>query len=218
MNFTNEDENKSKKKLYMTVVILIIVFIIAAYKLGKIIHFDGSDSIYYVYNNILSDVFNNKIFTNVNLDEFGIGMINVYQKDINVIKNTPIDIFNNEKYDGRKIIAPRSKGSAKFGVKNVSNGDIIYDVGFTDQSNYLVNMKYKLKIDNIYIVGDKDHYVTLDQMKVNDITVINGSNNVFTIEWYWEDDDPRDVIVGMAEPTQYYTLNLAITAREYHDQ
>ena len=56
------------------------------------------------------------------------------------------------------------------------------------------------------------------QMKVNDITVINGSNNVFTIEWYWEDDDPRDVIVGMAEPTQYYTLNLAITAREYHDQ
>lgn len=218
MNYTNEDENKSKKKLYMTVVILIIVFIIAAYKLGKIIHFDGSDSIYYVYNNILGDVFNNKIFTNVNLDEFGIGMINVYQKDINVIKNTPIDIFNNEKYDGRKIIAPRSRGSAKFGVKNVSNGDIIYDVGFTDQSNYLVNMKYKLKIDNIYIVGDKDHYVTLDQMKVNDITVINGSNNVFTIEWYWEDDDPRDVIVGMAEPTQYYTLNLAITAREYHDQ
>lgn len=218
MNYTNEDENKSKKKLYMTVVILIIVFIIAAYKLGKIIHFDGSDSIYYVYNNILGDVFNNKIFTNVNLDEFGIGMINVYQKDINVIKNTPIDIFNNEKYDGRKIIAPSSRGSAKFGVKNVSNGDIIYDVGFTDQSNYLVNMKYKLKIDNIYIVGDKDHYVTLDQMKVNDITVINGSNNVFTIEWYWEDDDPRDVIVGMAEPTQYYTLNLAITAREYHDQ
>ena len=105
----------------------------------------------------------------------------------------------------------------KFGVKNVTNGDIIYDVGFTDQSNYLVNMKYKLKIDNIYIVGDENHYVSLDQMKVNDITVVNGSNNIFTIEWYWEDDDPRDVIVGMAEPTQYYTLNLAINAREYQE-
>jgi hypothetical protein len=44
------------------------------------------------------------------------------------------------------------------------------------------------------------------------------SNNIFTIEWYWEDDDPRDVIVGMAEGTQYYTLNLAINAREYVEQ
>ena len=217
MNFTNDDENKSKKKLYVSVVVLIIVFIIAAYRLGKIIHFGDSDSMYYVYNNILNDVFNNKIFTNVNLDEWGIGMINVYQNDINVSKNTPIDIFKNEKYDGQKIVAPRSKGSAKFGVKNVTNGDIIYDVGFTDQSNYLVNMKYKLKIDNIYIVGDENHYVSLDQMKVNDITVVNGSNNIFTIEWYWEDDDPRDVIVGMAEPTQYYTLNLVINAREYQE-
>ena len=79
-------------------------------------------------------------------------------------------------------------------------------------------MKYKLKIDNIYIVGDENHYATIDQMQVKDITVIDGSNNIFTIEWYWEDDDARDVIVGMAEGTQYYTLNLSIDAREYVEQ
>ena len=213
----NTNENKRKKGLYITIVVLLIVFIIAAYKLGKIIHFNDDDSLTYMKNSILEQAFNNKIFTNIDSNQF-VGMINVYQKDINVTKDTPIDIFNNEKYEGKKIIAPRSKGNAKFGVKNVSNRDVIYDIKFSDLSAYLVNMKYKLKIDNIYIVGDENHYATIDQMQVKDITVIDGSNNIFTIEWYWEDDDPRDVIVGMAEPTQYYTLNLAITAREYHDQ
>lgn len=215
MDDTNE--NKRKKGLYITIVVLLIVFIIAAFKLGRIIHFNDDDSLIYMKNSILEQAFNNKIFTNIDSNQF-VGMINVYQKDINVTKDTPIDIFNNEKYEGKKIIAPRSKGIAKFGVKNVSNRDVIYDINFSDISQYLVNMKYKLKIDNIYIVGDENHYVSIDQMQVKDITVIDGSNNVFTIEWYWEDDDPRDVIVGMAEGTQYYTLNLAINAREYVEQ
>ena len=213
----NTNENKRKKGLYITIVVLLIVFIIAAYKLGRIIHFNDDDSLIYMKNSILEQAFNNKIFTNIDSNQF-VGMINVYQKDINVTKDTPIDIFNNEKYEGKKIIAPRSKGSAKFGVKNVSNRDVIYDIKFSDLSAYLVNMKYKLKIDNIYIVGDENHYATIDQMQVKDITVIDGSNNIFTIEWYWEDDDARDVIVGMAEGTQYYTLNLAIDAREYVEQ
>ena len=213
----NTNENKRKRRLYITIVVLLIVFIIAAYKLGRIIHFNDDDSLIYMKNNILEQAFNNKIFTNIDSNQF-VGMINVYQKDINVTKDTPIDIFNNEKYEGKKIIAPRSKGNAKFGVKNVSNRDVIYDIKFSDLSAYLVNMKYKLKIDNIYIVGDENHYATIDQMQVKDITVIDGSNNIFTIEWYWEDDDARDVIVGMAEGTQYYTLNLAIDAREYVEQ
>lgn len=213
----NTNESKRKRRLYITIVVLLIVFIIAAYKLGRIIHFNDDDSLIYMKNNILEQAFNNKIFTNIDSNQF-VGMINVYQKDINVTKDTPIDIFNNEKYEGKKIIAPRSKGSAKFGVKNVSNRDVIYDIKFSDLSAYLVNMKYKLKIDNIYIVGDENHYATIDQMQVKDITVIDGSNNIFTIEWYWEDDDARDVIVGMAEGTQYYTLNLAIDAREYVEQ
>ena len=215
MSNTNEEE-KSKKRLFITIVLLLIVFIIAAFRYGKIRHLSGDETIIYFYNNILEDSFNNKVFTNIDPNS-SFGMINVYQRDINIVKDTQIDIFRNEKYKGEKMIAPRSKGSAKFGIKNMANGDLTYDIDFSDESQYSVNMKYKLKMDNIYIVGDKDHYVSIDQMKVNDIAVINGSNNIFTIEWYWEDDDPRDVIVGMAEARQYYTLNLGITAREYSE-
>lgn len=33
---------------------------------------------------------------------------------------------------------------------------------------HFVNMKYKLKMDNIYIKGNADNYVTLDELNLND--------------------------------------------------
>ena len=78
-----------------------------------------------------------------------------------------------------------------------------------------INMKYKLKIDNIYIVGDKDTYMGIDELSIADIIVLKDSINVFTLEWYWEDDDIKDTVVGSQKENQYYTLNLGIHAKEY---
>ncbi len=61
---------------------------------------------------------------------------------------------------------------------------------------HFVNMKYKLKMDNIYIKGNADNYVTLDELNLNDIVVLKDSINIFTLEWYWEDDDELDTCVG----------------------
>ena len=36
------------------------------------------------------------------------------------------------------------------------------------------------------------------------------STNIFTLEWYWEDDDKLDTAVGSEKDTQYYKLNLQI--------
>ena len=49
---------------------------------------------------------------------------------------------------------------------------------------HFVNMKYKLKMDNIYIKGNADNYVTLDELNLNDIVVLKDSINIFTLEWY----------------------------------
>lgn len=61
---------------------------------------------------------------------------------------------------------------------------------------HFVNMKYKLKMDNIYIKGNADNYVTLDELNLNDIVVLKDSINIFTLEWYWKDDDELDTYVG----------------------
>jgi len=130
-------------------------------------------------------------------------------------ENTDLDIFSNVKFDGESIIAPKSSGEYKFVIENIGDTKISYDISFEDVMSNPVNMKYKLKIDNIYIRGNEDSYINIDDLDVEDIIVLENSNNVFTLEWYWEDDDNADTYVGSKESDQYYTLNLNIQAEEY---
>lgn len=77
--------------------------------------------------------------------------ITVKQEDINVTLNTELNIFNNKKFDGRKIIAPMSSGKSKFSIRNDTNEDIIFHLQFLDETNTFINMKYKMKMNNVYI-------------------------------------------------------------------
>lgn len=143
-----------------------------------------------------------------------IRLIKVTDDDVEITKNTELNIFENAKFDGEKIIAPKSKEEYIFCIKNIADKNITYDIDFKDQMNLPVNMKYKLKIDNIYIRGNEDTYIDIDNLNVQDIIVLKDSINVFTLEWYWEDDDQNDTIVGSQKENQYYTLNLKIQAKE----
>ncbi|MBR1802458.1 MAG: hypothetical protein IJ777_00550 [Clostridia bacterium] len=106
-------------------------------------------------------------------------------------------------------------GTYHFCIKNDNDTDIVYDIKFSDKMNLFVNMKYKLKLDNVYVRGTEKNYVGINELDINEITVLKGSNNIYTLEWYWEDNDALDTTVGIQEE-QYYTLNLEIEAREYH--
>ena len=151
-------------------------------------------------------------------DGYNIKLIEVRDEDIEITKNTELNIFENEKYNNQKIIAPKSSGTYQFCIKNIANRDITYDINFTDLMDLPVNMKYKLKIDNIYIRGNEASYINIEELSVKDVIVVKDSINLFTLEWYWEDDDINDTIVGSQKDDQYYTLNLEIGAREYKKQ
>lgn len=130
-------------------------------------------------------------------------------------QNTEVNIFQNVKYAGEKIIAPGSSGQYVFYVQNISKTNISYDISFSDMMTNPVNMKYKLRVDNIYIRGSKSHYVDINELTVEDIKVLVGSNNLFFLEWYWADDDPNDTYTGSQaqfEP-QTYTLNIKVEAQ-----
>ena len=148
-------------------------------------------------------------------EESKVPEILITQDDIEVTKDTQLNIFNNEKFNGEKIIAPGSSGSAQFCIRNKSNYDVSYDFKFSDEMEHLVNMKYKLKIDNIYIKGNKDEYKNLEDISLEGIVVPKDSANIYTLEWYWEDDNKNDTILGNQKDTQYYKLNLQVDARQY---
>ena len=139
----------------------------------------------------------------------------ITQDDVDVTKETQLNIFNNEKFNGEKIIDPGSKGEVQICIRNKSNYDVSYDFNFTDEMQYHVNMKYKLKLDNVYIKGNKEEYKKLEDIKLKEVIVPKDSANIYTLEWYWEDDDKNDTIVGSQQDKQYYKLNLEINARQY---
>lgn len=112
------------------------------------------------------------------------------------------------------MIAPKSNGSCEFYIKNESGQNVIYDITFLDEMEYFVNMKYRLKINNVYIRGNEEEYISIDELAVEDIIVVEGAITRYTLEWYWEDDDEADTLVG-SQGEQHYTLTLNIQAEQY---
>ena len=137
-------------------------------------------------------------------------MILIKESDMKEVIDNKLNIFKNEKFDGQSIIAPKSYGKYQFYVSNISNKHVKYTMKFSDEMKKFVNMKYKLKIDNVYIRGDLENYTTIDNLDLDEIVVLKDSTNIFTLEWYWEDNDSLDTGVGSEKDTQYYKLNLQI--------
>lgn len=179
-----------KKIIYILIIIIIILILLLVWKIGKI----GIDE----------RPTSGKIY---------VDGIAITEDDIEIEKDTQLNIFNNEKFKGEKIIAPHSQGTYKFYIRNKSNRNINYNIKFSDEMKKFVNMKYRLKIDNIYIRGNEEDYTTIENLDVNNITVPKDSINMFTLEWYWEDNDELDTKVGTSDE-RYYTINLKIEASQ----
>ena len=193
---------KRKKKdtrikiiLAIIIVILLLLFWWLGFKMGKI----GFGT-----QNVTGDI--------NEPDKEIVDAIRVMTDDIEITKNTELAIFKNEQFEIDNMIAPKSNGSYRFYVSNEADDNIKYDINFLDEMKHFVNMKYRLKLDNIYIRGNEDTYVTIDELSVDDITVLKDSNNIFTLEWLWEDSDAEDTFVASQEERQYYTLKLQINA------
>lgn len=191
-----EKETRKNKKNRIIIVILIIIIILLllffwlGYKVGKI----G-----FGYKQTSTEP------TPDTLD-----MILIKENNMAEIIDNKLNIFKNEKFNGQNIIAPRSYGKYQFYVSNISNKDVKYSMKFSDEMKMFVNMKYKLKIDNVYIRGDSENYTTINNLDVDEIVVLKDSTNIFTLEWYWEDNDSLDTAIGSEKDTQYYKLNLQI--------
>lgn len=189
-------ENKKNRRVLVIIILLLLLLLIfwLGYRVGKIGYQE----------------------TAVSDSNYGIvGAILLAEQDMKEVKNNQLNIFNNEKFNREKIIDPGSKGEVQICIRNKSNYDVSYDFNFTDEMQYHVNMKYKLKLDNVYIKGNKEEYKKLEDIKLKEVIVPKDSANIYTLEWYWEDDDKNDTIVGSQQDKQYYKLNLEINARQY---
>ncbi len=94
----------------------------------------------------------------------------------------------------RGKIAPESKGTYKFIVNNGTQYNLKYNISFAETNQYNMNMKFKLKKGNTYII---DHYVSYNQLSVENATLNSRSSDTYYLEWKWVgDDDGNDTQIG----------------------
>lgn len=189
-------ENKTKKNTKVIILIMLFILLLLfsywlGYRIGKI----GYDVSY------TEPTFSEELKA-----------IRVTDDTMEIIQDEELNIFSNVKFDNEPIIAPNSTGTYKFYIENVVDDNISYDITFTDEMSNKINMKYRLKLDNVYVRGNEKEYVDITELNLEDITVLKDSVNIFVLEWYWVDDDENDTYVGSLKTDEYYTLKLKIQA------
>lgn len=124
-----------------------------------------------------------------------------------------LSIFNNSYFQDKSIIAPGVSGNYSFTVENYSDTKIKYNIRFMEENNYNINMVYKLKLNGSYIVGSENQWVKYKDLCKDGLIVNNHTNDLFTIEWKWE-DNYNDTIIGETEGADY-KLKVQLNAEDY---
>ena len=190
----DEKENKEKNE-NRKILILIIIFIILILLITFLINHLGKVGY-------------------VNTSNEQTGLIEVTQNDIGWDMLEELNIFRNHKYNNQNIIAPRSTGTYSFLVKNVTENNLVYDLQLREINDYNINMKYKLKLENVYIAGSKEEWKDINDINIENIIIPAESKNLYTLEWYWADNDVQDTKIGALTYADY-TLRIKIGAQIY---
>ena len=116
-------------------------------------------------------------------------------------------IFTNSMYEFEDIIAPESSNTYQFVVKNGTEYQLKYEINFIETNNYNINMKYKLKKNDTYLI---DHYVSASELNVSEMLLNSLENDTYYLEWKWISSS-NDTEIGMT-PDANYGLKIEVRA------
>ncbi len=164
------------------------------------------------YNNYSSSTINKRDDTTV--DDDGIVYVDdadgwyVYQKNLNIFKNAAFQYTNK--------IAPGSSNSYDFKVHNSTKNTIRYSIDFEEESEYAVNLQYRLKRGGQYIVGDDDNWVNANTLAAAMTQLSKDGVDSYTLDWRWPYEDGTDEADSEAgkNMSSGYSLGIKINFEE----
>ncbi len=136
----------------------------------------------------------------------------VYDKEITWHDETPAKIFTNSMYELTDVISPESSNTYQFVVKNGTEYNLKYKIDFIENNPYHINMKYKIKKNDTYII---DHYVTANELNVEDVFLNSKTNDTYYLEWKWFSSS-NDTEIGL-DPNSKYGLKIDIEAESTNE-
>lgn len=123
-----------------------------------------------------------------------------------------IKIFSNSMYELSDRIAPECSNIYKFVVKNSTKYNLKYTINFIENNPYKVNMKYKLKKNDAYLI---DNYVSADKLDISDFILNSNNDDIFYLEWKWFSSS-NDTEIGMTDDA-FYGLKIEIKAESINE-
>ena len=125
------------------------------------------------------------------------------------------DIFENVYFDNRKI-APGVSGTYDFDVINNRKSKVKYKINSSNINSSNINLQYRLKRDNEYVIGNESTWVSISNLNLTNILLNSGSIHSYTLEWKWPYEggiDNLDTQIGK-EDTSKYELKISVYAEE----
>ena len=202
-----KNEQKKDKFFRIITVLLIIIIIILLFfsRFGKI-------------NNYPVPTGNVDVFDiDVDIDYANVSHGNTnYNKDtstntaINIgtsySKNIRTETSDNNQYTNK--IAPGVSNTYHFVVHNSSKMELKYYVEMYENSEYQVNLRYRLKRNNNYVIGNDNNWVTADELKTAFKNIKDSSSDNYSLDWKWFDNDNVADTKAGKNMTSLYKLNI----------
>ncbi len=136
----------------------------------------------------------------------------VFDSEITWNGSAEAKIFKNSMYETEDFIAPEMSNTYQFIIKNGTEYKLKYNMSFIEDNPYNINMKYKLKKNDTYIV---DHYVSFNELNVSDFILNSKSNDTYYLEWKWVSSD-NDTEIGKT-PDVNYSLKINVGAESTNE-
>lgn len=128
--------------------------------------------------------------------------LNVYDSDHKPVVwngSTDLKIFTNSMYELTDVIAPEDSNTYQFVVKNGTDYQLKYNVKFIETNTYGINMKYKLKKNDTYLI---DHYVKASELNIPEMLLNTNQNDTYYLEWKWISSS-NDTEIGVMGNAKY---------------
>ncbi len=115
----------------------------------------------------------------------------------------------------KKYVAPFDEGVYKFEVVNkTKKSSILYRLYLEEINKDKVNIKYKLKKNGKYVIGE-DNWVYYDKVELTEQLLAFGDADEYELEWSWvSEDDVLDTKIGTKAGRANYKLTINVIATE----
>lgn len=228
MNYIEEKEKEQKKNRRKKILILVLLFLLLFLLFGTVMIISsklGRIDVLYPTGNV--DIFDINICCSDEeceeatkpvvgegtTDNTVSGDFSIIDNDIVWYNQAELRIFENYAYQMQSIIAPGVSNAYNFIVRNNNSFAISYTFKAYEENEYKVNMKYRLKQNGHYVVGDENTWVSYDELSVANVILAPKSKTLYSLEWKWV-DSTDDNIAGTAI-NAVYKLIMKVNASEY---